>query len=638
MTSAEDRQMWSAMQCGSDESSELSDTDINDYAEKSYMDLKAGKLVARLGNDRFRCPFCPGKKKQDYLYNELLQHAVGMGASNRAAKVKANHQALANLLKIDYADAAGSLPSQQVVAPSNPPRPMQDQELFVWPWMGILANVPAEQTKGGGAILMRQLAEFNPLQFNVVYCSKGYTGFAVVCFTKDWIGFKNALAFENYLKSKRLGKMDWNETNQQGKYIYGWLAKEEDYKSDDPVGRFLSENGDLKTVSDLEHDLSRKTDNLIASLTNQITAKSKYLLELECKCNQMNLSLQKAMEESDLLHNRYNEEMRNMQSAAREHSRRIFQETDQLRKQLDEKESGIQRRSMQLNELVAQTDMERRKLENERKKNADQNDSLHMARIEQQKADESVLRLVEKHKKEKEIALNKILQLERQLDEKQKLELQIQQLRGRLQVVKHMEGEGVDVKKRTEELTAELNERIEEMEDLEALNQTLVIKERMTNDELQDAKKELILGLTELLGPRSNIGIKRMGELDEKPFVRACKQRYGADVETKAAESCSMWQEHLKDANWHPFKIVTTGAKTEQIIDEHDEKLVGLKEQLGQEVYQAVTTALLEINEYNASGSYTVSELWNNKENRKASMQEAVQHVLKQWKMQKRKR
>lgn len=54
-----------------------------------------------------------------------------------------------------------------------------------------------------------------------------------------------------------------------------------------------------------------------------------------------------------------------------------------------------------------------------------------------------------------------------------------------------------------------------------------------------------------------------MGELDEKPFVRACKQRYGADVETKAAESCSMWQEHLKDANWHPFKIVTTGAKTE---------------------------------------------------------------------------
>jgi len=94
--------------------------------------------------------------------------------------------------------------------------------------------------------------------------------------------------------------------------------------------------------------------------------------------------------------------------------------------------------------------------------------------------------------KEKEDALNKILQLERQVDEKQKLELDIEQLKGKLEVVKHMEGEGVDVKKRSEELTAELNERIEDMEHLEALNQTLVVKERMTNDEIQDAKKELI--------------------------------------------------------------------------------------------------------------------------------------------------
>jgi hypothetical protein len=64
----------------------------------------------------------------------------------------------------------------------------------------------------------------------------------------------------------------------------------------------------------------------------------------------------------------FSAEMRNMQSAAREHSRRIVQETDQLRKQLDEKEHGIKRRSKQLREIVAQTDMERRELENERKK------------------------------------------------------------------------------------------------------------------------------------------------------------------------------------------------------------------------------------------------------------------------------
>ncbi|CAO2199881.1 unnamed protein product [Urochloa humidicola] len=633
-----DRQMWSAMECSSDESSELSETDIDDYAEKSYLDLKSGKLVARLGTDRFRCPFCPGKKKQDYRYNELLQHAVAVGASNRAAKVKANHQALAKLLKEDHADAAATLPPRQAVALSNPPKPVKDQEVFVWPWMGILANVPAEQTQGGGAIVMKQLAEFKPLQYTAVYGASGYTGYGIVLFSKDWIGFKNALAFQHLFKSQRLGKMDWKETRQHGNYVFGWLAKEEDYRSDDPVGTFLSANGDLKTVSDLEQEMSSKTDNLIATLTQQITAKSKYVQELECKWNQMNLSLQRAMEEGDLLRKRYNEEMRNMQSAAREHMHRVFQETDKMRKQLIEKESYIQRRSRQLNELVAQTDMERRKLEEERKKNADQNDSLNMARIEQQKADERALQLLEKHKKEKEAALNKILQLERQVDEKQKLELEIEQLKGKLEVVKHMEGEGVDVKKRSEELTAELNERIEEMEDLEALNQTLVIKERMTNDEIQDAKKELISGLSELLGPRSNIGIKRMGELDEKPFLLACKQRYGDNAEMEALKLCSSWQEQLKDANWHPFKIVTTGEITEQVIDDNDEKLVGLKKQLGEEVYKAVTTALLEINEYNASGSYVVSELWNNKENRKASVTEAVQHILKQWKAQKRRR
>jgi L-ribulose-5-phosphate 3-epimerase UlaE len=76
----------------------------------------------------------------------------------------------------------------------------------------------------------------------------------------------------------------------------------------------------------------------------------------------------------------------------------------------------------------------------------------------------------------------------------------------------------------------------------------------------------------------------------------------------------------------------------QQIIDERDEKLKSLKDQFGQQVYDAVTTALLEINEYNASGSYVVTELWNNKENKKASITEAIQHVLKQWKATKRRR
>ena len=48
------------------------------------------------------------------------------------------------------------------------------------------------------------------------------------------------------------------------------------------------------------------------------------------------------------------------------------------------------------------------------------------------------------------------------------------------------------VKQKMEEMSEELKEKIEEMESLEALNQALVVKERMSNDELQEARTELI--------------------------------------------------------------------------------------------------------------------------------------------------
>lgn len=74
------------------------------------------------------------------------------------------------------------------------------------------------------------------------------------------------------------------------------------------------------------------------------------------------------------------------------------------------------------------------------------------------------------------------------------------------------------------------------------------------------------------------------------------------------------------------------------MIDDRDEKLRELKADLGDGPYNAVAKALLEINEYNPSGSYITTELWNLKEDKRATLEEGVTCLLDQWEKAKRKR
>ena len=94
---------------------------------------------------------------------------------------------------------------------------------------------------------------------------------------------------------------------------------------------------------------------------------------------------------------------------------------------------------------------------------------------------------------EKEDALKKLYDLEMQLASKQKLELDIEQLKGNLEVMSHMGDDDTNLKKKLGELRKELEEKKDEMEGIDSLNQTLIIMERRTNDELEEAKKELII-------------------------------------------------------------------------------------------------------------------------------------------------
>jgi len=63
------------------------------------------------------------------------------------------------------------------------------------------------------------------------------------------------------------------------------------------------------------------------------------------------------------------------------------------------------------------------------------------------------------------------------------------------------------------------------------------------------------------------------------------------------------------------------------IVD--DAKLQELKDEYGQEVYAAVTKALLEIDEYNGSGRYCKPVMWNFKADRRATLTEGVRFIIK---------
>lgn len=130
-----------------------------------------------------------------------------------------------------------------------------------------------------------------------------------------------------------------------------------------------------------------------------------------------------------------------------------------------------------------------------------------------------------------------------------------------------------------------------------------------------------------------------MGDLDTMPFQAAAEKMFsGRETERKAVEWCSLWEKYLRDPGWHPFKVVWLGGIDKEIVDMEDDRLKALKEELGDEVVKAVTTALTEMNDYNPSGRYPVNELWNIQEGRKATLKEGISHLLIQLKLKKQKR
>ncbi|KAI4383850.1 hypothetical protein MLD38_009646 [Melastoma candidum] len=609
---------------------------LEDYEYRYYKELKEDSGKIRITGSLFKCPFCSSRgHKREYVLKDLLHHAARLSKSSGDISVReqARHLALGRYLKkyVVGRDERGSISSSRNADVSK-------GQLFVWPSMGVVANIKTDLKDGrhvaeSGTQLRNEFTTkgFNPVRVHPLWNRFGHTGFSIVEFSKDWAGFRDAMAFDAYFRDKNAGKSDYRFFEERGDTLFGWIAQEDDFHSGNPIGHYLRDNGDLKTISSQEAEERRKTSTLLSDLKNTLETKKADLSEMKTKYRETKSSLQKLVHEKDLMIDAYNAEVKKLEDVARNQLDRIGQSHEKFMKQLKDQKESLRLEEELLGKRQVSYEGERKRLKHDK-------EMIDKAILEQRKADEKVFRLAEQHKKAKEELRQKIIKLEKELDAKQSLELEIERLRGHREIMKHIKDDGDETAKKMQEMTQSLEEKEEELDDLHALSQALIMKENAANTELQEARKALIVAFGKVTS-RSFIGVKYMGELDNKPFLEAAKMKFNKEEAVlKATEVCSLWESHLKDPNWYPLKTIQVGEEHKEIIDEDDEKLRELKEEYGDEAVKAVTTAYMEINQYNPSGRYLTPELWNRQEERKATLKEGVTHLLKQWKNLKRKK
>lgn len=198
-------------------------------------------------------------------------------------------------------DTSGKHPPKNSV--SNSPTRSTHHELYkrkanedhiVYPWMVIVANLPVAFKNGkyvgesGKKLREEWISQgYNPVKVHPLWNHRGHSGFAIVEFGKDWTGFNNAMMFEKVFEVNHHGKRDWYTRRPRGDKLYAWIARNEEYLSTGLIGEYLRKNGDLKSLSEIEAEETRKGSMLVFNLENQLVVKSK-------KCEQMEKKLSKA--------------------------------------------------------------------------------------------------------------------------------------------------------------------------------------------------------------------------------------------------------------------------------------------------------------------------------------------------------
>ncbi|CAK9169673.1 unnamed protein product [Ilex paraguariensis] len=157
---------------------------------------------------------------ENYL-NDLLKHTSGVGKDTQSRGLREKG--------IDFGPRGSS--AQYTVETIESLKGSDVNELFVWPWMGIVAKIHAEWKDGqyvweGSSRLSEDLTQrgFNPVWVHPLLNQKGHSGYAMVEFNGDCSGFSNALMFEKSYEANHKGKRDYYTAENIGDDLYGWVA------------------------------------------------------------------------------------------------------------------------------------------------------------------------------------------------------------------------------------------------------------------------------------------------------------------------------------------------------------------------------------------------------------------------------
>ncbi|CAO2209009.1 unnamed protein product [Urochloa humidicola] len=509
-------------------------------------------------------------------------------------------------------------------------------ELLVWPWTGILAMTAAGEDADAAAAAT--LAAHAHRLFAGVATTAlqeepaddhhhRHEHLLLLHFGKSWAGLRDAMSLAAHFAGagrgeyRRRGEGDGAAAG----VVFGWTAGEADVLGGGAVGRFLRESGAAaRSVEDVEKGEASGAATL-AAVAGEYERREGFLA---AKNEEMLKAVKRMEEESSWLNGELKELKDVADNSLPEINRGADEENEMLRAALDATKGEIELSVERIQELKeCRTDQHYGRVE----KLVIEVNSLDMADMKPEASGHAQM-LHNKHKEEMEAINVKVIQLEKQLEQKKAQESTICLLNTKVQAGENLRMEEYE---HLYKLMTNSKECLEKKcERFQNAYVDLTRRYHLNRDELQKTRQEVIKCVESMMiGDCTIIGIKKMGQLDEKPFHYACKRKYrDDDPEGKAARLVSSWQEELKNKSWNPFTTILVDGEEKDVVNEEDPKLRQLWTEYGDNVSNAVKVALRELKEYSPQGRHAVNELWNFREGRKATMAEVVKYIFEQLK------